>query len=121
MSGANENISMVCLLCAFCECPCWENGLGNMKIDAGALFLVHNFLNNHMRYIHRQIYNWKEKSSAIKLGFFFFFLFLQTVVQPKFSISSCRFTQFSLVSVEQKDNLGADPAGYGSLHAAYSA
>lgn len=73
-----------------------------------------------MRYIHRQIYNLKEKSCAIKLGGFFSF-FLQTVVQPKFSISSCRFTQFSLVSVEQKDNLGADPAGYGSLHAAYSA
>lgn len=72
-----------------------------------------------MRYIHRQIYNLKEKSSAIKLGYFF--SFLQTVVQPKFSISSCRFTQFSPVSVEQKDNLGADPAGYGSLHAAYSA
>lgn len=83
MSGANENISMVCLLCAFCECPCWENGLGNMKIDAGALFLVHNFLNNHMRYIHRQIYNWKEKSSAIKLGFFFFFPFFTNCSSTK--------------------------------------
>lgn len=45
------------------------------------LFLLHNFLHNHMRYIYRQIYNLKGKKFCLnKISF------LQTAVQPKFCL-----------------------------------
>jgi hypothetical protein len=78
MSGANASMSA------------HAGKMVSVNEDAGALFLVHNFLNNHMHYIHRQIYNLKEKSSVNKirsvfvvvvvvfLSLFFFFLFFLT-------------------------------------------
>lgn len=56
------------------EVPMLEKRLKNMKMLV-QLFLLHNFLHNHMRYIYRQIYDLKGKKSSvlIKLSFFVFY------------------------------------------------
>lgn len=52
------------------------------------LFLLHNFLHNHMHYIYRQIYNLKEKKFCLnKISFFFFFFY--TNCSSTSSVSSC--------------------------------
>lgn len=40
----------------FWRCPCWEKLLNNVKMLV-RLFLLHDFLHNHMRYIYRQVYD----------------------------------------------------------------
>lgn len=42
------------------EVPMLEKRLKNMKMLV-ELFLLHNFLHNHMRYIYRQIYDLRGK------------------------------------------------------------
>lgn len=44
----------------FWRCPCWKKLLNNVKMLV-RLFLLHNFLHNHMRYTYRQIYDLKEE------------------------------------------------------------
>lgn len=48
------------LPCAFGGAHAGKNFSNNMKMLV-QLFLLHNFLHNHMRYIYRQIYNLKRK------------------------------------------------------------
>lgn len=55
------------------EVPMLEKLLNNMKMLV-QLFLLHNFLHNHMRYIYRQIYNLKGKKFCLnKISFLFLF------------------------------------------------
>lgn len=57
-----------------------EKLLNNMKMLV-QLFLLHNFLHNHMRYIYRQIYNLKGKKFCLnKISFLFPFYKLQSKV-----------------------------------------
>lgn len=70
-----------------------------------------------MRYIQRQIYNRKEKSSVNKIRVFFTNCSSTKALRLLMQMHS-----LSPGGVEQKDRyLGADPAGFGSLHAVYSA
>lgn len=56
-------------MCFFVSAHAGKNFL-NMKMLV-QLFLLHNFLHNHMHYIYRQIYNLKEKKFCLnKISFF---------------------------------------------------
>lgn len=65
--------------------PAHAGGICSEQKTLGQLVRVHNFLHNHMRYIYRQIYNWKGKVFCLnKISF------LQTAVRPQSaSCSSC--------------------------------
>lgn len=55
------------------EVPMLGKLLNNTKMLV-QLFLLHNFLHNHMRYIYRQIYNLKGKKFCLnKISFLFLF------------------------------------------------
>lgn len=75
-SQRNQELSAMC----FWRCPCWKKLLSDLKMLV-QLFLLHNFLHNHMRYIYRQIYGLKGKEFCLSE-----ISFLQTVVQTKFSV-----------------------------------
>lgn len=114
VSQRNKEYSAMC----FWRCPCWKKLLNNMKMLV-QLVLLHNFLHNHMRYIYRQIYNLKGKKFCLnKISFFF--LFLQTVVQTKFSVSSHSRYVISIGCGLEKP-FRADPGRSGSFHALRSA
>lgn len=99
------------------EVPMLEKLLNNMKMLV-QLFLLHNFLHNHMRYIYRQIYNLKGKKFCLnKISFFV--SFLQTVVQS--SLSPHAADTSSLLGMDQKKPFQADPARFASFHAVRSA
>lgn len=68
------------------------------------LFLLHNFLHNHMRYIYRQIYNLKGKKQMFCLDNKI--SFLQTVVQPEFSVRTADEHLGSLHGVWIRKSLG---------------
>lgn len=110
VSQRNRESSAMC----FWRCPCWKKLLNNMKMLV-QLVLLHNFLHNHMRYTFIDRFTiWKEKSSVlIKLVFL---LFLQTVVQTKFSVSSHSRYVISIGCGLEKP-FRADPGRSGSFHA----